>query len=109
MRKVIYFFQVILLLFLLPNCQHGKKIGGTGRKAGTTAEKQYPIAILPAPINSPVKNTPYAKVTEYNVDYYTIKDCKGKWIYAYREKNGQIFQGWLEPTMQCPNPYTTCN
>ena len=56
-----------------------------------------------------LKSKVKTKVTEYNVDYYTIKDCKGKWIYAYREKNGQIFQGWLEPTMQCPNPYTTCN
>lgn len=55
--------------------------------------------------NSKVKT----KVTEYSTYYYTIKDCKGKWIYAYREKNGKIFQGWLDPTMQCSSPYTTCN
>jgi hypothetical protein len=66
MRKVIYFIQVIVLLFLLPNCQHGKKIGSTGRKPVSSAEKQYPIAILPAPINSPVKTFPYAKVPAYN-------------------------------------------
>ena len=49
------------------------------------------------------------KVSEYRTDYYTIKDCNGKWIYAYREKEGEILEGWLEPKMQCPNPYTTCN
>lgn len=50
-----------------------------------------------------------SKITEYQTDYYTIKDCNGKWIYAYREKDDKIFDGWLEPSMQCPNPYTTCN
>ena len=48
-------------------------------------------------------------VAEYHTDYYTIADCKGKWIYVYREKDGEVFEGWLEPNMQCPNPYTTCN
>ena len=50
-----------------------------------------------------------SKITEYQTEYYTIKDCKGKWIYAYREKDGKIIEGWLEQTMQCPNPYSTCN
>ncbi|MFY7671339.1 hypothetical protein ACOSP6_09680 [Tenacibaculum sp. MEBiC06402] len=56
-------------------------------------------------INSDVKTA----IAEHQTDYYTIKDCKGKWIYAYQEKNGKILEGWLEPNMQCPNPYTTCN
>ena len=56
-------------------------------------------------LNSEIKTT----VAEYQTDYYTIKDCKGKWIYAYREKDGKTFEGWLESNMQCPNPYTTCN
>ena len=56
-------------------------------------------------IESKIKN----KVTEYQTEYYTIKDCKGKWIYVHREKDGEVIEGWLEPTMQCPNPYTTCN
>jgi hypothetical protein len=49
------------------------------------------------------------KITEYRTDYYTIKDCNGKWIYVHREKNREVNEGWLEPTMQCPSPYTTCN
>lgn len=49
------------------------------------------------------------KITEYNIDYYTIMDCKDKWIYTHREKNGIVVKGWLEPSMQCPNPYSTCN
>jgi len=51
-------------------------------------------------LNSEIKTT----VAEYQIDYYTIKDCKGKWIYAYREKDGKTLEGWLELIMECPNP-----
>uniref|UniRef100_UPI00404A0642 hypothetical protein n=1 Tax=Flavobacterium sp. TaxID=239 RepID=UPI00404A0642 len=49
------------------------------------------------------------RITEYQKEYFTIKDCKGQWIYAFREEDGEVFEGWLEPKMQCPNPHTTCN
>ncbi len=31
------------------------------------------------------------------------------WAYVKgKEKDGKEVEGWLEPEMQCPNPYTTC-
>ncbi|QDH80698.1 hypothetical protein FKX85_17285 [Echinicola soli] len=56
-------------------------------------------------LESKIKN----KITEYSTEHYTIKNCKGKWIYAHQVKDGEVIEGWLEPSMQCPNPYTTCN
>lgn len=49
------------------------------------------------------------RITEYQKEYFTIIDCTGQWIYAHREEYGEVFEGWLEPKMQCANPYATCN
>ncbi len=56
-------------------------------------------------INSHVKS----KVTEYNTDLYTISDCEKEWAYVKRKTENKVYEGWLEPSMQCASPYTTCN
>lgn len=38
-----------------------------------------------------------------------IYGCSGHWAYVKgKGKDGKEVEGWLEPEMQCPNPYTTC-
>ncbi len=38
-----------------------------------------------------------------------ILDVCEEWAYIEgKGKNGEIIKGWLEPDMQCGNPYTTC-
>jgi hypothetical protein len=38
----------------------------------------------------------------------TVLDACGKWAYVEGVGKGGKIQGWLEPDMQCGNPYTTC-
>ena len=34
---------------------------------------------------------------------------EGKWaLVQYRHPKGFVMTGWLDPVLQCPNPYTTC-
>ncbi|MDB5198117.1 MAG: hypothetical protein JWO92_80 [Chitinophagaceae bacterium] len=47
-------------------------------------------------------------IKKYNPDTYQILACRGKWVYVRLIKN-RIYEGWLDPNMQCDNPYTTCN
>jgi len=56
-------------------------------------------------INSKTKS----KVTEYNINLYTIIDCEKDWVYVKRKTENKVYEGWLEPSMQCASPYTTCN
>jgi hypothetical protein len=38
-----------------------------------------------------------------------ILDACKDWVYVKGENNnGKEVRGWLEPDMQCGNPYTTC-
>ncbi len=56
-------------------------------------------------VNSKIKS----KLTEYNTSLYTIIDCKKDWVYVKLKKENKVYEGWLEPSMQCASPYTTCN
>lgn len=52
------------------------------------------------------------KSTIIKPEYYPfgILNCKGKWLYVrYLDADKKLKEGWLEPGMQCANPYTTCN
>lgn len=60
--------------------------------------------------SEPSTKSPIATIVPAgNVNYYTVKECNGQWIYATGEKDGILYQGWLEPEMQCANPLTNCN
>ena len=38
-----------------------------------------------------------------------IFDICGSWVYVkMKDSNGKDVYGWLEPYMQCGNPFTTC-
>jgi hypothetical protein len=44
---------------------------------------------------------------EYNPEPWEVIECSGPWL---KVRNVQrTIEGWLEPSMQCANPYTTCN
>lgn len=40
---------------------------------------------------------------------YQVTSYNGNWAYVEIVYNGQVRKGWLNPDMQCSNPYTTCN
>jgi len=37
-----------------------------------------------------------------------VLDACNKWAYVETINDGEIKRGWLQPDMQCGNPYTTC-
>ena len=48
-------------------------------------------------------------VKEWIPDLYIITKFRNNWVFVnvvYEEKK---YSGWLEPEMQCPNSYSTCN
>ncbi|MBL7471223.1 SH3 domain-containing protein [Robertkochia sediminum] len=55
--------------------------------------------------NSKVK----MQLNEYLPDFYQILDCKDEWALVKLITEEKTYQGWIEPKMQCANPYTTCN
>lgn len=38
---------------------------------------------------------------------YKIDNCNNRWVHLVLENNDK--KSWLEPEMQCANPYTICN
>jgi hypothetical protein len=58
-----------------------------------------------ANINSNIKSI----VLNWNNDWYQITSCSKSWVYVKLNLNGTIKEGWLDPEMQCNNPFTTCN
>lgn len=40
---------------------------------------------------------------------YPVTGCRGHWLRVRATIEGKIKEGWMRPTMQCDNPYTTCN
>ncbi|MBP8754815.1 MAG: hypothetical protein KBF51_13505 [Chitinophagales bacterium] len=38
-----------------------------------------------------------------------IIDIINKWFKITNSENGVVKDGWLSPSYQCPNPYSTCN
>ena len=56
-------------------------------------------------VKSAIKNT----IPEWLNQLYIIKNCYKKWVYVTIKYNGELKEGWLQPDLQCSNPYTTCN
>ncbi len=48
-------------------------------------------------------------VKEWIPDFYTITKFNNNWVFVKMSYEGKDYSGWLEPKMQCPNSYTTCN
>lgn len=40
---------------------------------------------------------------------YSIRHCAGAWVYVRVISQGKVYEGWLPPSMQCANQYTTCS
>ena len=50
-----------------------------------------------------------AELNEYVPEFYQILDCQNQWALVRLVWNGKVYEGWIEPEMQCANSYTTCN
>jgi hypothetical protein len=48
-------------------------------------------------------------VPDWYQELYTIIKCSGEWAYVRIRYKGEVKEGWLQPDLQCANPYTTCN
>ena len=48
-------------------------------------------------------------VKKYTPQLYHVIDCQKNWLLVYIEVYGKKYKGWMDPTMQCDNPYSTCN
>jgi hypothetical protein len=47
-------------------------------------------------------------IGKYIPQLYVI-DCQNNWLLVDIEISGRKYFGWMDPDMQCSNPYTTCN
>ena len=47
-------------------------------------------------------------IEEYFSEQCDVIDYDGDWLKIKISLNGEKFEGWLSPDMQCCNPYSTC-
>lgn len=40
---------------------------------------------------------------------FSIADCNGQWLKVFSIDGDKKFHGWLQPEVQCTDPYTHCN
>ncbi|MDX1752072.1 MAG: hypothetical protein R3259_02725 [Salinimicrobium sediminis] len=60
--------------------------------------------------SSPDKNSKIrAELNEYVPEFYQILNCQNQWAMVRLVWNEKVYEGWIEPQMQCANSYTTCN
>jgi hypothetical protein len=65
-----------------------------------------PIELL----SKPTKNSEVTSVVDrYYSDIFQIIDCRDDWLYVRLVYEDSIFEGWLDPIYNCPNPFTYCN
>ena len=82
-----------------------KKEAEIGTNAGHYSDN-YTLKLYTKPsIKSKVK----FDLTNMEPRFGVILDCSEDWVYVRLNIENKIFEGWLEPTMQCPSVYTTCN
>jgi hypothetical protein len=48
-------------------------------------------------------------IKEYNPEMYIVTDCVGEWLKVKTIFHGKEYTGWMSPTMQCCNVYSTCS
>jgi len=56
-----------------------------------------------------IKTEIQCTIKEYTTDLLHIKDCQNNWLLIDTKIDGNTYEGWIEPNMQCANPYSTCN
>ena len=65
-----------------------------------------PLTLYTAPdTGSPVQSV----VADWWPKLYPVTGCRGRWLRVRATIDGAVKEGWMPPTMQCDNPYTTCN
>jgi hypothetical protein len=71
------------------------------------SETSNPINLYSEPnTNSKIKSTLTYSITPE--PYLTILDCSNGWLYVKYIKKNKIYEGWINPSDECANPYTTC-
>lgn len=76
---------------------------------GTYARNYNPNVPLLLYKEPDLNSAPADTVDTYYPNLYSITNCDGQWARVTLQTDDKTFKGWLEPGMQCPNPYTTCN
>jgi len=68
------------------------------------------------PVNlyaDPTKDSDIVDAIPGNITYASdlmILECCDRWVYiSVSDTEGNFYEGWLEPGMQCPNPVTNCS
>ena len=41
--------------------------------------------------------------------FFPVSKCENRWVYVKQMIDRIEIEGWIDPQMQCDNPYTTCN
>lgn len=75
-----------------------------GRLAVNTRNYNGKVLCLHAQPNYD-SQTVYQTTQEHTVTIYAVHE---DWLYVCLNDDGKEAYGWLEPDMQCPNPFTTC-
>ena len=65
-----------------------------------------PLKLYDAPDTS---SRVHAIVSDWSPDLYPVTGCAGRWLRVRANIGGKVSEGWMPPTMQCDNPYTTCS
>jgi len=77
-----------------------------GGKVGT-ATRNYNNEVIPLYQEPDKKSKVVSEL--HGQQIVLIYGGSGHWAYIKgKGKDGKEVEGWLEPEMQCPNPYTTC-
>ncbi len=74
--------------------------------ATTLNDYDQPIILYSKPTDK--SNVKYT-IDQWTDDYFQILYCSNNWAFISFYKENILIEGWLNPTRQCNNPYTTCN
>jgi hypothetical protein len=48
-------------------------------------------------------------IKKYTPDFFQVKDCENNWLLVSIGISNEKYKGWIPPSMQCANTYSTCN
>ncbi|PQJ15331.1 SH3 domain-containing protein [Aureicoccus marinus] len=78
------------------------------RQIGTYA-RNYSRPSLKLYSHPTKKSKPQSQILDRIPEMYTVQKVYQDWVYVQIEHDGVTYSGWLQPNMQCPNSYMTCN
>jgi len=65
-----------------------------------------PLVLFELPdINSSIAT----EIKSYFNEMLQVIECKNGWLFVIIKLKDKIYKGWLSPSDQCPNQYSTCN